>query len=150
MGLEGRRCEKTQVGRGSSENYEGWEVVRRECDGNGVGTRENREGRCKNGGWEGGKGRKMVRGEQWGGGVRGGREGEGGGVRGSEGGGYNSDILLGGDVPFFQQEQHASVIFHSELFAFRVWALTRLRFSKLPGKGRGTSIGGREKEQKEY
>jgi hypothetical protein len=75
----------------------------------------------------------MVRGEQWGEGVRG-RGGLGEGGRGS---GYNSDILLGGDVPFFQQEQHASVIFHSELFAFRVWALTRLRFSKLPGKGSG-------------
>ncbi len=43
-------------------------------------------------------------------------------------------------MPFFQQEQHASVIFHSELFAFRVWALTRLRFSKLPGKGEGGNI----------
>jgi hypothetical protein len=30
---------------GSSEDYEGWEVERRRgCDGNGVGTRENREG----------------------------------------------------------------------------------------------------------
>jgi hypothetical protein len=76
MGLEGRRWEKTEVGRGSNEDYEGWEIVRRGCDGNGMGKRVNKEGRCKNGGWEGGKGRKMVWGEQWGGGMRGAGRGE--------------------------------------------------------------------------